>query len=84
MAESRAALSLALVSQGQVVVGIGVPRRKCNGLTISGNGLIRALEFVQYVAQIEERQHVCGVGFGGPAIELLGSAILPQVKLNSS
>ena len=49
---------LAFIRKGQVVVSVGITGRQRNGLSVSGNRLIRPLKFVQHIAQIEKGQHV--------------------------
>ena len=68
MAEGLTVLSHAFVGQGQIVVGVGVAGRERNGLEVSGDGFVQPLQLVEDVAEIEEGQHVAGIGRGGAAV----------------
>jgi hypothetical protein len=76
VAQRGTMLAFALVSEGQIVVGVGIARGEGNGLAVGGNGLVRALEFVEDVAEIEVGQHVVRIGNGRAAVELFRARIL--------
>src|ERR1700728_4407988 len=69
--EGFTALALALIGQGQVVMRIGVAGGQNNSLAIGDDRFVKALQLIQYVAEIEEGKDVAGVHLGGAAIKLL-------------
>ena len=82
--EGAAAVALALVGEGQVVVRVGVLRDEGDGALVGGNRVGQPLELVEHVAEVEEGERVLGVGLGGAAVELLGHGELAQVVVDGA
>src|SRR5580692_2198945 len=78
--EGFSALALALIGQGQVVMRIRVAGGENNRLTVGGDRFVQTLQFIEYVAKIEEGQDVAWVNLGGAAIELLGHGKVALVE----
>jgi len=73
VAEGAAAMSLALVGEGEVVVRVGVLRDEGDGALVGGDGVRSGrLSSSSTFAEVEEGEGVLGVGLGGAAVELLG------------
>src|ERR1017187_8752050 len=84
VAQCGAGLALALVSEGQVIVGVGIARRQGYRLKVGSNGLLWPLHLVEHVAQIEEGQHVGRVSFSGSPVEFFCPGILSKMKVDGS
>jgi len=60
VAQRAAAMALALVGEGKVVVRIGVLRDERDGALVGGDGVVEALHLVEDIAEIEEGEGVLG------------------------
>ena len=76
MRQCAASFAFAFVSQSQVVMRVSVAWRKEDCAAISLDGLFRAFQFIQNVAQVEEGKNVRRIGLGGAAIQVLGASVV--------
>ena len=81
MAQSGAGLAKFFVSQGQVVMSVGVSRGQRDSLAISIYGIGQASGFIKHVAQIEIGQGVARVGLDGGAVMLFCRSIIAAVVI---
>ena len=55
-------LSLPLIREREIVVGVGILRNKRNGFLVGGGCLSEALHLVKHIAKVKEGERVLGVG----------------------
>ena len=75
-------LSLPLIREREIVVGIGILRDKRNGLLVGGGCLSEALHLIEHIAEVKEGERVLGVGKGSPSIVLLGQFVATKVVVD--
>jgi hypothetical protein len=82
VAEGAATVALALVGEGEVVVGVGVLGDEGDGLLVGLGGFGETLHLVEDVAEVEEGEGIFGIGDGGAAVEALGLFVVALVVVD--